>query len=259
MIDEKAPYLRAEKLEKTFVSGSGKRRKIRKAVDGVSFELKRGDALGLIGSSGCGKTTTLRMLLGLLKPDGGSVKRNGKIGFVGQDPYATLAPTFTAGQIVAEPLIFTHSERRYSDCREKLKSSFAAVHMDFDTYENRLPSQMSGGERQRISIARALILEPDFLILDEPTSMLDEAVKGKITEVIQEIADSGKFGVLLVTHDIAVAAQLCKDLMVMENGKIIESGKSGMVLSNPQKELTRSLITVATDVRQYWDTYLNKT
>lgn len=251
----KEAVLRADRLEKTFISGSGKRKKVVKAVDNVSLELHRGDTLGLIGSSGCGKTTTLRMLLGLLKPDSGQIQRVGQIGFVGQDPYATLAPTFTAGQIVAEPLLFTRQMHRYADCRDQVRQAMNMVHLDFDTYEKRLPSQMSGGERQRISIARSLILNPDFLILDEPTSMLDEAVKGKIADVIQEISDSGRFGVLLVTHDIAVASKLCKKLMVMQEGRVIEEGPAETVLNAPQQELTRNLIAVATDVKGYWEQY----
>lgn len=249
--------LRADTLKKSFISGCGKRKEITNAVDGVSFELHRGETVGLIGSSGCGKTTTLRMLLGLLKPDFGSITRNGKVGFVGQNPYSSLAPTFTVGQIIAEPLIFTHRYRKYDQCVDAVRAAMEYVHLDYDTYVSRLPSQLSGGERQRISIARALILEPDFLIMDEPTSMLDEEVKGKIAEVIQEISNSGRFGVLLVTHDIAIAARLCQKLMVMENGKIIEQGVSEQIIASPQQELTKSLIDVATDVEQYWARYNN--
>lgn len=247
--------LRADRLKKSFVSGFGKRKESTDAVRDVSFELRRGETIGLIGTSGCGKTTTLRMLLGLLRPDSGSITRNGKISFVGQDPYSSLAPTFTVGQIIAEPLIFTHVYRKYEQCADAVRSAMEAVHLDYDTYAARLPSQLSGGERQRISIARALVLEPDFLIMDEPTSMLDEEVKGKIAEVIQEISDSGRFGVLIVTHDIAIAARLCQKLMVMENGSIIEQDTSGRILTVPQQELTKSLIAVATDVEQYWAKY----
>ncbi|MCI8514531.1 MAG: ABC transporter ATP-binding protein [Lachnospiraceae bacterium] len=247
--------LSAEKLEKTFVSGSGRRRKSVKAADRVSLVLKKGETLGLIGSSGCGKTTTAKLLLGLLKPDRGVVTRRGRIGFVGQDPYACLAPAWEAGRIVAEPLIFSGERGRYEDCREEVRKSLSLVHLDFDVYERRLPSQLSGGERQRVSIARALIFRPDFLILDEPTSMLDEAVKEKIAEVIGEVAAGGDFGVLLITHDIAMAAKLCGRLMVMEEGRVIEEGPSEEILAAPKRELTRNLIEVATDVRKFWETY----
>ena len=247
--------LRANHLKKYFTSGYGKRKETTHAVDDVSFEIRPGETIGLIGSSGCGKTTTLRMLLGLLKPDSGSVDRYGAIGFVAQDPYASLAPSLTVGEIIAEPLIFTHRERRYDTCIDAVRTAMTHVHLNYDTYASRLPSQLSGGERQRISIARALILQPDFLIMDEPTSMLDEEVKGKIAEVIKEISDSGRFGVLLITHDIAIAARLCKRLMVMENGKIIEEGDASMILAAPRQDLTKNLIDVATNVEQFWKRY----
>lgn len=247
--------LAGKHLEKTFVSGNGKRRKTTKAAHDVTLEIHRGDSVGLIGSSGCGKTTTVRMLMGLVKPDNGEVIRKGRIGFVGQDPYATLAPTWTVGRIVAEPLLFTKTCRNYEQCREQVRRVLALVHLDFDTYEKRLPSQLSGGERQRISIARALILQPDFLVLDEPTSMLDEEVKGKIIDVIQEITENGAFGFLLVTHDIAVASRICGHLLVMEAGKVVEEGSAAEVFEHPKAELTKSLIAVATDLQGYWKHY----
>ena len=132
------------------------------------------------------------------------------------------------------------------------------VHLDYETYGERLPSQLSGGERQRVSIARALILQPDFLVLDEPTSMLDEEVKGKITDVIQEITAAGEFGVLLVTHDIAMASRICGRLLVMEDGKVVEEGPTEGIFAHPQAELTKNLIAVATDLKGFWAKYLGK-
>lgn len=249
------PILSGEGLKKTYVMGSGTRRKVTRAVDGISLTLRKGDSVGLIGTSGCGKSTTVRMLLGLTKPDEGSVIRQGRIGFVGQDPYASLAPAWTAGRIIAEPLLFSKTCRTYRECREQVRETFELVHLDFDAYENRLPSQLSGGERQRVSIARALIRKPDFLVLDEPTSMLDEEVKHKITDVIQEITASGEFGFLLVTHDIAVASRICGRLLVMESGRIIEEGTAAEVFGSPKEELTKNLVAVATDVRSYWKKY----
>ncbi len=279
----KEPMLAAEQLKKKFVAGSGRRQRQVQAVDGVSLLVRKGEAVGLIGSSGCGKTTTVRMLLGLVKPDAGCVIREGRVGFVGQDPYAALAPTWTVEQIVAEPLAFAGGGRSGTSegvsaaaakpsagagnkatmlptktKEEAVRQALSLVHLDYETYAKRLPSQLSGGERQRVSIARALIVQPDFLVLDEPTSMLDEEVKHKITDVIQEIVATGQFGVLLVTHDIAAASRICQHLLVMETGRIVEEGPAAVVFARPQAELTKRLVAVATDLKGFWKEYLEK-
>lgn len=245
-------YVELVHVEKKFQSKRGKRTNIVKAADNVSLRLDKGETVGIIGTSGCGKTTMIKIIMGLLKPDKGSVSVKGQLGFVAQDPYGSLDPSMTIYQIVAEPLIFLKRKRFYRQCETEVKKALSLVHLDADVYSNRLPSQLSGGERQRVSIARALILEPDILILDEPTSMLDQEVKESITHLIKEIAQNGKFGFLMVTHDIAMSAKICERLLVMSNGKIVEEGKTEQIMNFPENQVTKSLIEVATDIKKFW-------
>lgn len=245
-------YVALSHVKKSFKSRSNGNNNNVKAVNDVSLSLRKGDTLGIIGTSGCGKTTILKMIMGLMKPDEGTVSVKGQLGFVAQDPYASLDPSMTIEQIVAEPLIFTGRKRSYKQCRENVREVMEQVHLNIDEYGRRLPSQLSGGERQRVSIARALILEPDILILDEPTSMLDQEVKESITDLIRQIAESGRFGFLMVTHDIAMSAKVCKKLIVMSEGKIVEEGRTADIFQNPQSAVTKSLIEVATDVKTFW-------
>lgn len=248
----KVDYVELIDVKKSFKSRSKCEKNMIKAVDGVSLRLQKGESLGIIGTSGCGKTTILKMIMGLLKADEGSVIVQGKLGFVAQDPYASLDPSMTIYQIVAEPLIFTKKKKNYPQCEEEVRSALSYVKLDMSIYGQRLPSQLSGGERQRVSIARALILEPDILILDEPTSMLDQNVKESIVELIKEIANSGKFGFILVTHDIVMSAKVCENLLVMSEGKIVERGKTDEIMTTPKSEITKKLIEVATDVKRFW-------
>lgn len=249
-------YVELLNVKKSFTGRSNRKETIVKAVDGVSLTLNSGESIGIIGTSGCGKTTILKMTMGLLKPDEGSVLVKGKLGFVAQDPYASLNPSMTIYQIVAEPLIFTKQKRSYKECKDEVSKVLSYVHLDVNIYGERLPSQLSGGERQRVSVARALILNPDILILDEPTSMLDQEVKESIVELIGQIAKSGKFGFLMVTHDIAMSAKVCENLLVMSEGKIVEQGKTEEVMTLPQSEVTKALIAVATDVKKFWNEYI---
>lgn len=245
-----------QNVKKSFTGRVNRKKTMTKAVDGVSFTVSHGESIGIIGTSGCGKTTILKMITGLLKPDEGNVKVCGKIGMVAQDPYASLSPYMTVDQIVAEPLIFTGQRHSYRECMDEISKVLSYVCLDQEIYGKRLPSQLSGGERQRVSIARALILKPDFLILDEPTSMLDQEVKESIVDLIAKIAKEENQGFLMVTHDISMAAKVCKNLLVMSKGKIVEQGKTEDIFNFPQSEVTKALISVAMDVKLFWNQYL---
>lgn len=222
------------------------------AISDVSLTLALGASLGIIGPSGCGKTTLTRLILGLLKPDSGDIQVRGRVGFVPQDPYASLDPAMTVFQLIAEPLRFTGRARRWRDCKAQVRTAIDAVHMDFIACRDRLPSQLSGGERQRVSIARALVLEPELLVLDEPTSMLDQAVKGEIVDLLARIAADGGRSFLMVTHDIAVSAAVCQTIVVMDQGRVLESGPARQVLCQPREELSKRLVLAAADLRRYW-------
>ncbi len=242
--------LRLEHVSKTFPATRG--REAVKAVQDVSLVLSPGESLGIIGPSGCGKTTLTRLILGQLKPDSGTVSVHGRIGFVPQDPYSSLDPTMTVGQIVGEPLRFTGQARRRKDCEMAVRRAMADIRLDYDIYGNRLPSALSGGERQRVAIARAMVLEPDLLILDEPTSMLDQVVKEEIGRLLADLATDCHRSFIMVTHDILMTSKICRRILVLNRGTKIEEGCTEQLLQMPRTELTQKLVLAATDLRRYW-------
>ena len=244
--------IQASNLKKYFSRRQGNLDFEIKALDDVSLTLKEGASLAITGPSGCGKTTLLKIFTGSLRPDSGSCSIQRPIGFVAQDPYASLSSRMQVNKIIAEPLIFTRQERSWQYCIDRVKAAMKEVCLDYDVYAERFPGELSGGERQRVCIARALILQPRILIMDEPTSMLDKAVKSEIGYIIKNISQKNRCCFLMVTHDISFAAEVCRDIVIMQNGKIVESGLARQVFSNPQAKLTRDLINIATDVRLYW-------
>ena len=228
------------------------------AAQEVTLMLRRGETAGIVGESGSGKSTVARCILRLIDPTSGAIRINGtdiaklarrklrilrqSAQIVFQDPYRSLNPRLRVGDSIIEGLVnFGMSrEEAVAKAREQLR----LVGLDPDVIQ-RYPQQFSGGERQRICIARALALGPDILVADEPVSALDVTVQAQILELLEEIRKRTGIAVLFITHDLRVAAQVCDTIVVMQNGRIVESGPAEKVLTAPQQEYTRALIDAA--------------
>jgi len=225
------------------------------ALDGVSVALERGRTLGLVGESGSGKSTLAQSLIRLVDVDGGEIRIGGadvtrlterrfrahrrRVQIVFQDPYAALNPRQKAVDAIAEgPII--HGVPR-AEALERARRLIAQVGLD-PAAGDRFPHQFSGGQRQRLCIARALAVEPEVLIADEPVSSLDVSVQAQIVRLLEELQERLGFAMLFVTHDLRVAAQLCDRVAVMHRGRIVEEGPTGEVFSAPRHDYTRSLI-----------------
>jgi peptide/nickel transport system ATP-binding protein len=233
------------------------------AVDDISFEIQQGKSLGLVGESGCGKTTTGKLMVRLYQPTAGTIKirtaegklediafAKGKnlklfrrrVQMIFQDPYESLNPRRTVFDTVAEPLavqgIGTLIERE-----EKVADLLALVGLTPpDTFMFRFPHELSGGQRQRVAIARALIIDPVFIAADEPTSMLDVSIRIGVMQLMADLAD--RFGVsyLYITHDLAVARYMCQDVAVMYLGKMVEKAETEELLAHPLHPYTKALL-----------------
>ena len=245
--------LTVQNLSKTFISRKASKKITVNAVCDVTFSLAPGENLGIIGASGCGKTTLLKMILGLTQPTSGAVTKNAAAGFVSQDPYSSLCRALTVAEIVAEPLIFGGKCHRAPQCKSEVSQVLEGVQLPYHIYADRYPIQLSGGERQRVSIARAMIANPGFLVLDEPTSMIDFELKTDIMRIIKDMTASFGTSILLVTHDITVARDLCGTLSVMNAGRILETNTADAIVTNPQHEYTKRLITAGSDLAAYWE------
>ena len=261
--------VRVEDLEKRFPISKGLFRKSTDfvfAVDGVSFEINAGESLGLVGESGCGKTTTGRMLVKLEDATDGTIlirdadsdemidvthvnsKEEQKdfrknVQMIFQDPYESMNPRRTIFDIVSEPLavqdIGTTEERE-----ERVVELLRLVGLTPpEPFLFRYPHELSGGQRQRIAIARALVMEPTFVVADEPTSMLDVSIRISIMRLMLELAEKLGVTYLYITHDLAVARYMCDRIAVMYLGKIVEMGPTEQLLSNPMHPYTRALLS----------------
>ncbi|GAA4248193.1 dipeptide ABC transporter ATP-binding protein [Azospirillum formosense] len=251
------PVLTAEKVCKTFHLGGGFFTPGRKVVagDDLSLTIHQGETVGLVGESGSGKSTLGRSIVGLIKPDSGRILFEGvdllslsrpafrpyrrHVQMVFQDPYASLNPRHTVGDIITQgPVAFGEDRRK---ALEKAKALLTLVGLDASAAE-RFPHEFSGGQRQRISIARALALEPKLLIADEPVSALDVSVQAQVLDLLEDLRHRLNLSMLFITHDLRIAAQICDTIAVMQKGRIVEIGPAKEVFGNPQHAYTRTLL-----------------
>lgn len=224
-----------------------------KAVDGVSFDLKRGETLGVVGESGCGKSTTSRAILLLNRPTGGEIKLDGrdirtypameyrrKIQVVFQDPQAALNPRHTVMEILTEGMVY-HGLCRKEERRAKAAELLKAVGLP-DTILDRYPHEFSGGQRQRLCIARAVALKPEVLICDEAVSALDLTIRAQVLDLLAELKKNLGLSILFITHDLGVVQHIADRVIVMNKGRIVERGSCQEVLRHPQEEYTKRLM-----------------
>ena len=260
--------IEVKNLQKYFEISSGlfsRNKSIVKAVDGISFDIPHGSSLGLVGQSGCGKTTTARALSLLDPKTGGDVsfyneesssmesideldgeelkKFRRNIQMIFQDPYESLNPRWNIKDIILEPLNI-HNIGNLSDREEAVYEILKTVGLTPpENYMPRFPHELSGGQRQRVSIARTLIMKPKFVVCDEPTSMLDVSIRISIMDLMLNLAKDLEVSYLYITHDLAVARYMCDRIAVMFNGKIVEIAETEDLLNNPIHPYTKRLIS----------------
>jgi oligopeptide/dipeptide ABC transporter ATP-binding protein len=243
---------------------AGRPRQWVRAVDGVSFSLRRGEMVALVGESGCGKTTTAQTILRMVESSGGSITVDGRditalsdrrlrplrrdIQMVYQDPYESLDPRFRVRQTIAEPLLVhgiggSRSERDALIAAALERAGLAPASL----YLNRYPHELSGGQRQRVAIAAALALDPVLLLADEPVSMLDVSVRAGVLSLLDALRKDGKLGVLMITHDLSTAAHFADRIAVMYLGRIVEYGPARQVVADPRHPYTKALLSVVPD------------
>jgi peptide/nickel transport system ATP-binding protein len=265
-MSDEVPVLELRSLEKHFSTTKGIVDSVKhkvagtspgkvRAVDGVSMELRANQVQGVIGESGCGKTTLLRTLIGLYEPSGGELYFHGEpvsefskydwkdfrrhVQLVFQDPFNSLDPKFSVRRALAEPLQIhdiDYDEDRISEMLETVGLTPA------EKYLTRFPNQLSGGEKQRVSIARALITEPDIILADEPASMLDVSTQAEILNLLNELTDEFGVSMLYISHDLSTVSYICDEINVMYLGRVVEQAPTKHLIADPKHPYTEALI-----------------
>ncbi|MBQ9538236.1 MAG: ATP-binding cassette domain-containing protein [Treponema sp.] len=258
MSDNTGKLLEIEHLKQYFPAGSGK---FVKAVDDVSFFIKKGETLGLVGESGCGKTTTGRSILRLTEPTAGKITYDGEVIFdsenkikadmlpyrrkmqiVFQDPYASLDPRMTVGDIIGEALDIHKLYDSKAERREKILSLLDTVGLNSE-HANRYPHEFSGGQRQRIGIARALAVKPEFIVCDEPVSALDVSIQAQVVNMFEDLQKQMGLTYLFIAHDLSVVNHISSRIGVMYLGHMVELAEADELIFHSAHPYTRSLIS----------------
>lgn len=258
------PLIEVRDVVKHFPVGSGLlaglagRRQIVRAVNGVSFDVHRGEVLGIAGESGCGKSTTAKLLLKLFEPTSGTIRFDGqdlgtlkgaalktfrrRVQLMFQNPYESFSPRFTILRAVAEPLII-HRIGNAQERVERVRQALHDVHLrPAEAFFQKYPHQLSGGQLQRVVLARALVLDPDVLIADEPVSMLDVSVRAGILNTLKELTARQNLTVIYISHDLSLIHYLCDTTAIMYLGQIVEMGPTTRIINAPQHPYTKALI-----------------
>ncbi|WP_434741236.1 ABC transporter ATP-binding protein [Micromonospora sp. SH-82] len=228
-----------------------------RAVSGVNLDIRRGEILGVVGESGCGKSTTGRAILQLLKPSVGSVNFDGtelttlsrprmrgmrrRMQMIFQDPYASLNPRMSIGELIEEPLL-VHTDLSGAGRRAKALDTMQLVGLS-PQWHDRYPHEFSGGQRQRVGIARALVSSPEFVVADEPVSALDVSVQAQIVNLLEELQDDLGLTMMFIAHDLAVVRHLCDRIAVMYLGTVVEVGECESMYTRPRHPYTQALLS----------------